>query len=128
VIEGSADGMDWLPYEFKWKPGALDRPPRWNAPHQPRLDWQMWFAALGTYRHNPWFVSFLERLLRNTPEVTNLLERNPFPQDPPRYVRAQLYEYRFATAEEHRATGAWWKREERGEYLPAISLEDFERR
>ncbi len=125
TVEGSADGVDWLPYEFRWKPGGLDRPPRWNAPHQPRLDWQMWFAALGSYRQNPWFVSFLERLLRNTPEVTSLLERNPFPRDPPRYVRARLYEYRFATAEEHRATGAWWKREERGEYLPAISLENF---
>jgi predicted DCC family thiol-disulfide oxidoreductase YuxK len=123
VVEGSANGVDWLPYEFRWKPGALDRAPRWNAPHQPRLDWQMWFAALGSYRNNAWFVHFAERLLRGAPEVTGLLERNPFPQEPPRYVRARLYEYRFANAEEHRATGAWWKREERGEYLPAISLE-----
>ncbi|HEV2803906.1 MAG TPA: lipase maturation factor family protein [Chthoniobacterales bacterium] len=128
VIEGSADGIEWRPYEFRWKPGALDKAPGWVAPHQPRLDWQMWFAALGSYRQNPWFVSLLERLLHNTPEVTRLLERNPFPDAPPVYVRAKLFEYRFTTAEEHRATGAWWKREERGEYLPAISLENFERR
>jgi predicted DCC family thiol-disulfide oxidoreductase YuxK len=128
IIEGSADGNEWQPYEFKWKPGALNRAPRWVAPHQPRLDWQMWFAALGNYRQNPWLVSLLERLLRNTPAVTRLLERNPFPEAPPRYIRARLYEYRFTTWEEHRATGAWWKREESGEYLPAISLENFDRR
>jgi lipase maturation factor 1 len=128
VIEGSADGIEWRPYEFRWKPGALDKPPGWVAPHQPRLDWQMWFAALGSYRQNPWFVSLLERLLHNTPEVTRLLARNPFPDAPPAHVRAKLFEYRFTTAEEHRATGAWWERDERGEYLPAISLENFERR
>jgi hypothetical protein len=88
----------------------------------------MWFAALGNYRRNPWFISFLERLLHNQPKVTRLLARNPFPHDPPRYVRARLYEYRFTGWSEHRATGAWWKREERGEYLPTISLENFERR
>jgi hypothetical protein len=87
----------------------------------------MWFAALGTYRHNPWFVSLLERLLQNAPDVTRLLARNPFPDTPPKYVRAQLFEYHFTTAEEHRATGSWWKREERGKYLPAVSLENFER-
>ena len=128
IIEGSADGVEWLPYEFHWKPGAVDKPPAWAAPHQPRLDWQMWFAALGTYRHNPWFVSLLERLLRNTPEVTRLLAHNPFPETAPRYVRARLFEYHFATLEQHRATGAWWTREERGDYLPVVSLENFERR
>jgi hypothetical protein len=128
VIEGSADGVEWLPYEFKWKPGDVNQPPHWVAPHQPRLDWQMWFAALGTYRQNPWFVSVLERLLRNTPAVTRLFERNPFPETPPRYIRARLYEYHFATGAEHRATGSWWKREESGEYLPAISLANFDDR
>jgi lipase maturation factor 1 len=128
IIEGSADGMEWLPYEFRWKPGPLNRAPGWAAPHQPRLDWQMWFAALGTYRQNPWFVRFLERLLRGTPEVTALFAKNPFPQDPPRYVRARLYQYRFTTSAESRTTGDWWKREEAGEYLPAISLENLQRR
>jgi hypothetical protein len=125
IVEGSADGSEWLAYEFRWKPGDLNQPPRWVAPHQPRLDWQMWFAALGTYRHNPWFVHFLESLLKNQPEVTRLLARNPFPKDPPRYVRATVYDYRLTTSSEHRSTGAWWKREERGAYLPPISLENF---
>ena len=128
IIEGSADGTEWLPYEFRWKPGDVNRAPQWVAPHQPRLDWQMWFAALGTYRQNPWFVSLLQRLLHNAPDVTSLLARNPFPNAPPQYVRAKLFEYHFASAEEHRATGAWWTREERGEYLPPVSLQDFERR
>jgi hypothetical protein len=88
----------------------------------------MWFAALGTYRHNPWFVNLLERLLRNSPDVTRLFAQNPFPGEPPRYVRATLYEYHFTTRPEYRVTGAWWKREERGEYLPAVSLENFKSR
>lgn len=108
--------------------GASTRPRGGVAPHQPRLDWQMWFAALGTYRHNPWFVSLLERLLRSSPDVTSLFAQNPFPKGPPRYVRARIYDYRFTTWPEHRANGAYWKREERGEYLPAISLDDFQGR
>jgi hypothetical protein len=70
----------------------------------------------------------MERLLRNAPDVTHLLAHNPFPNGPPRYLRARFYEYHFTTGAERRLTGAWWKREERGEYLPALSLEDFERR
>ena len=126
VVEGSADGIDWQPYEFKWKPGDVMRAPGWCAPHQPRLDWQMWFAALGSYRQNPWFVRLVISLLHGTPEVTQLFERNPFPQTPPRYVRATFYRYRFTTAEEHRQTGAWWKRQKLGEYLPGVSLEQFQ--
>ena len=124
VIEGSADGIDWKPYEFKWKPGDVMRAPGWCAPHQPRLDWQMWFAALGSYQQNPWFVQTLISLLHGKPEVVALFERNPFPQSPPRYVRATFYRYRFTTVKEHRQTGAWWKRQELGEYLPSVSLED----
>jgi len=124
VIEGSADGIDWQSYEFKWKPGDIMRAPGWCAPHQPRLDWQMWFAALGLYRQNPWFVQTVISLLHGKPEVAALFERNPFPQSPPRYVRATVYRYRFTTAEEHQATGASWKRQELGEYLPGVSLED----
>jgi len=124
VIEGSADGIDWKPYEFKWKPGDVMRAPGWCAPHQPRLDWQMWFAALGSYRQNPWFVQTVISLLHGKPEVGALFERNPFPQSPPRYVRATFYRYRFTTVQEHRQTGAWWKRQELGEYLPSVSLED----
>jgi hypothetical protein len=125
VIEGSADGVTWQPYEFKWKPGDVMRAPGWCAPHQPRLDWQMWFAALGSYRDNPWFVGLAARLLNGSPEVQRLFARDPFPETPPRYIRATLYDYHFTTAAEHRQTGAWWTRRELREYLPAISLENF---
>ncbi|MDQ6860428.1 MAG: lipase maturation factor family protein, partial [Verrucomicrobiota bacterium] len=124
VVEGSADGVDWLPYTFKWKPGDLDRAPRWVQPHQPRLDWQMWFAALGSTRSNPWFYGLAQGLLVNSPPVLRLLESNPFGDKPPRFLRAILFEYRFTSVAEHRATGAWWKRDEKREYMRPISLRD----
>ena len=123
ILEGSADGIDWLPYEFKWKPGDVKRAPCWCAPHQPRLDWQMWFAALGTYDQNRWFVRVTICLLEGSGDVAKLLKSNPFPNTPPRYIRAISYRYRFTTAAEHRQTGAWWKRTELGQYLPTISLQ-----
>ena len=122
VIEGSKDGVTWLPYEFKYKPGNLAHRPPWVAPHQPRLDWQMWFAALGTYRSDPWILQLLVRLLEGSPQVLGLLARNPFPDAPPRFIRAQLYDYRFTTAAERNATGEWWHREWKGVYVPEISL------
>jgi len=124
IVEGSDDGVNWLPYEFKYKPGDVNRRPAFVAPHQPRLDWQMWFAALGDYRQNPWFVNFCERLLQGSPETLALLESNPFPNHPPRYIRAEFYDYHFTNFAERRATGAWWKREFIGEYLPPISLQE----
>jgi predicted DCC family thiol-disulfide oxidoreductase YuxK len=125
VIEGSADGIDWLPYEFKWKPGDVKRAPRWCAPHQPRLDWQMWFAALGSYRENPWFGRLIVRLLEGSQDVSRLLATNPFPHKPPRYIRAMFYRYRFTTLRERRETGAWWKREQLREYLPTVSQDQL---
>ncbi len=126
VIEGSADGFDWLPYEFKWKPGHVMRAPGWCAPHQPRLDWQMWFAALGTPRENPWLGGLIVQLLQGSPDVSRLLAKNPFPREPPRYIRAMFYRYRFTTLREHRQTGAWWKRQELREYLPTMSLNEIQ--
>ena len=126
VIEGSADGLEWKPYEFKWKPGDVMRAPGWCQPHQPRLDWQMWFAALGPAQQNPWLVQTVVGLLRGKQPVAKLFERNPFSETPPRYIRATLYRYRFTTSEEHRQTAAWWKRQELGEYLPTVSLEDLQ--
>ena len=123
ILEGSADGIDWVPYEFKWKPGDVKRAPGWCAPHQPRLDWQMWFAALSTYDQNRWFVRLTICLLQGNGDVAKLLKSNPFPNAPPRYIRAVSYRYRFTTAAEHRQTGAWWKRTELGQYLPTISLQ-----
>jgi hypothetical protein len=122
IIEGSDDGIEWKPYEFKWKPGALDRMPAFVEPHQPRLDWQMWFAALGDARQNPWFFGLAGRLLENSPAVLRLLGKNPFPEKPPRYLRAELYRYRFSTVAKHKATGQWWQRQDLREYLPTISL------
>jgi hypothetical protein len=125
VIEGSADGIDWSPYEFKWKPGDVMRLPGWCAPHQPRLDWQMWFAALGSYRENPWFGRLVVRLLQGSRDVSQLLAKDPFPHDPPRFIRAMFYRYRFTTLRERRETGAWWKREQLREYLPAVSADQL---
>ena len=123
VIEGSNDGVTWRPYEFKYKPGDLARRPPWVAPHQPRLDWQMWFAALGDYRSAPWILHFMQRLLEGSPDVLRLLRNNPFPNSPPHYLHALLYQYHFTTPEEKRRTGHWWQRELKGEYVPAISLQ-----
>lgn len=121
VIEGSRDGVEWLPYEFRWKPGDPDRAPRLAAPHQPRLDWQMWFAALGPYYNNPWFPGLMIRLLQGSPEVLDLFEDNPFPDEPPRYIRATLYDYRFTRSEEG-APPPWWTREELAPYFPRTAL------
>jgi len=122
IVEGSNDGVTWLPYEFKYKPGDLKRRPRFVAPHQPRLDWQMWFAALGDVRHNPWFINFCVRLLQGKPEVLTLVKTNPFPEQPPKYIRAQLYDYRFTNFEQRRINGSWWRREFKREYCPPLSL------
>jgi lipase maturation factor 1 len=122
IVEGSNDGTTWVPYQFKYQPGDLTRAPLWVQPHQPRLDWQMWFAALGDYRSDPWVLRFLARLLEGQPEVLGLLGHNPFPDAPPHYVRALVYDYRFTTLAENKATGDWWKRDLRGSYVPAISL------
>jgi len=120
VIEGSLDGVTWRPYEFRYKPGDPARRPKFVEPHQPRLDWQMWFAALGGYEQNPWVRAFLERLLEGSPAVLGLLATNPFPNGPPRYVRAVLYDYRFTDFGERQATGAWWKRRELGLFCPVF--------
>ncbi|PYI80099.1 MAG: hypothetical protein DME26_22235 [Verrucomicrobia bacterium] len=122
IVEGSNDGQTWLPYEFKDKPGDLQRRPRFIAPHQPRLDWQMWFAALGDYRGNPWFINFCGRLLQGSPEVLRLLDRNPFSGKPPRYVRAVVYDYHFTNLEARHRTDDWWRREVKGLYCPVLSL------
>jgi len=125
VIEGSDDKVNWTPYEFKYKPGNVRTRPRFVAPHQPRLDWQMWFAALSSYRQNPWFVNFVIRLLQGSPETLKLLKEDPFPGKPPRYIQAVAYEYHFTDWATLRSTGAWWRREYKGVYFPPVSLEDL---
>jgi len=121
-VEGSNDGQKWQPYIFRYKPGPLNRAPGWVAPFQPRLDWQMWFASLGSYRDNPWFVQFMVRLLEGSRPVLALIERDPFGDAPPRQIRAMVYQYRFTSVAEWRRTGNWWKREFQGAYFPPVSL------
>ena len=114
IVQGSADGIHWVPYEFKWKPGDVKRRPAFCTPHMPRLDWQMWFAALDLYHDNRgdvWLWNFMFRLREGSPSVLKLLARNPFPDHPPRYVRLMVYEYRFTTRAERAASGAWWHRD-----------------
>jgi uncharacterized membrane protein YphA (DoxX/SURF4 family) len=121
-VEGTDDGANWLPYEFPFKPGILTMAPPIVAPYQPRLDWQMWFAALGSYESNPWFLHFMERLLEGSPPVLSLLKSNPFPNHPPRSLRASFYRYQFATPQQLQATGHWWTRQFVQYYLPPIGL------
>jgi hypothetical protein len=122
IVEGSNDGQTWLPYAFPWKPGDVMQRPGFVAPHMPRLDWQMWFAALGNAQYHPWFRQFLERLLQGTPAVLDLLAHNPFPHTPPRYIRAVVYTYHFTDRATKQSTGAWWQRERQGLYMPVLSL------
>ncbi|XP_052802806.1 lipase maturation factor 2-like [Mya arenaria] len=124
VIEGSnSPDSGWREYEFYYKPGALNRRPPVVAPHQPRLDWQMWFAALGSYQHNQWFLNFAYRLLHNEPTVLELIQYNPFPSKPPKYIRALLYKYHFTETGKKSSMG-WWTRELTGEYMPAVAKDD----
>jgi len=122
-IEGSSDGETWKPYAFRYKPGPLDRAPVWVAPHQPRLDWQMWFAALGDYRRNDWLANLMTRLLQGERTVLALMEKNPFEDEPPKQVRAVIYRYEFTDPEERHATGNWWKRSDRFLYAPILGVE-----
>ena len=121
VIEGSYDGAEWSEYEFRDKPGDVSRRPPWNIPHQPRLDWQMWFAALEDPRRLRWFPRFLQAVLENKPAVMALMDRNPFPNKPPVYVRAQFYKYTYSSSEE-KAKGLWWDRRLLGLYFPVAQL------
>jgi predicted DCC family thiol-disulfide oxidoreductase YuxK len=121
IIEGSDDGSEWREYEFRYKPGDVTRRPPWNIPHQPRLDWQMWFAALDDPRRVNWFPHFLEKLLENEPTVTALLDKNPFADKAPQYLRAQFYDYTYSSGEELRK-GLWWQRRSVGLYYPVVRL------
>jgi hypothetical protein len=127
VIEGTAEPVltpqtVWREYEFKGKPGDIKRRPPQFAPYHLRLDWLMWFAAMSSPMYHEWFVPFLAKLLESDRPTLRLLRRDPFDGQPPRFVRALLYLYRFTTPKEHRDTGAWWHRELVGDYVPPVSL------
>ncbi|MEQ1886848.1 MAG: lipase maturation factor family protein [Bryobacteraceae bacterium] len=121
-LEGSDDGEHWVAYQLPYKPREVNQPPRWVAPYQPRVDWQMWFASLSNYQQNPWFVGLAIRLLQGSPQVGSLFQANPFPVHPPKFIRATVATYTFTDWETRKKTGAWWKKEPTGVYLPAVGL------
>lgn len=113
---------DWQPYLYIAQPVAIDKRPVQIAPYQPRLDWQMWFAAMARPSDYPWTLNLVWKLLHNDPGALSLFENNPFPDAPPRYIRAVLYSYTFAPPgnPEH----LWWNRKELGLWLPPLFTDD----
>lgn len=137
IIEGTNDGGEtWKPYEFRYKPGNVSVRPQWVSPFQPRLDWQMWFAALGNYQGDPWIVHLVYKLLRGSSDVKLLLDvgHDPFPEAPPQSIRASLYFYDFTRLNStwaqrlpnavvvNASSSQWWTRIFAREYLPALDL------
>jgi hypothetical protein len=128
VLEGTADRVltpstTWQEYEFWGKPGDPRRRPPQVAPYHLRLDWLMWFAALGPPQAHAWIFRLAEKLLQNDPPTLKLLRRNPFAEGGPAFVRASFYRYRFTTWRERKERGDWWTRERLGAYLPPLQLE-----
>jgi hypothetical protein len=121
-VEGSRDGTEWKAYEFRWKPGDPVRRPAFVEPFHPRLDWQMWFAALDPQAYRPLLESLIEHLLEGTPEVLGLLGRNPFQGSAPKYLRLRYFRYSFSSPEERARSGVWWSRESRGNLTQPVSL------
>jgi hypothetical protein len=126
ILEGTGDDdpdeAHWSAYEFRCKPGDPARPPCVVAPYQYRIDWQMWFAAMSEYRHHPWIVHLVYKLLLGDKALLGLLSHNPFPETPPRYVRADLYRYEFTRSRVE--SGMWWQRTKVGTYLPPVSADE----
>ena len=114
VLETTYDGIVWGESDFPYKPGRVDRAPPIVAPHMPRLDWQMWFAALNPRGNEYWLAPLTQRILEGSPRVCRLIGHPEWIRDPPRIVRLSLYEYRFSTRDQYRATGAWWSRTHTG--------------
>jgi len=119
-FQGSTDGQNWIPYPFRYKPQCLDQPPRIYAPYQPRFDWNLWFASLGSWREYPIVGNTEVQLLSNDKDVLELFAGNPFEHDPPREIRVLLWQYWFTTLAEKRTTGMWWRRELLGLYAPTV--------
>jgi hypothetical protein len=120
-FQGSADGQTWVTYPFRYKPQDPSKAPGIYAPYQPRFDWNLWFASLGGWRTNPIVPRTEERLLAGDADVLSLFAANPFPQEPPRQVRAVIWQYRFSTVAEKRAQGLWWRRQLLGLYAPTLA-------
>jgi lipase maturation factor 1 len=119
-FQGSDDGKNWAAYPFRYKPQNLNEPPGMYAPYQPRFDWNLWFASLGSWREYPIVPNTEVRLLSNDEDVLALFKSNPFPKNPPHQVRAILYQYWFTSMSEEKKEGLWWRREYRGLYAPTL--------
>jgi lipase maturation factor 1 len=119
-FQGSNDGVNWTTYPFRYKPQALNEAPGIYAPHQPRFEWNLWFASLGGWRENPFVVRTEQQLLFNNGDVLSLFRFNPFTGTPPTYVRAVIWQYWFTDRATKKSTGDWWRREFRGLYAPAL--------
>ena len=119
-LQGSFNNKDWKDYHFNYKPNSTSDRPEWVFFHMPRLDWQMWFAALNP-RPPGWFYRMVGRLLRGDESVAGLFENNPFPTRPPRYIRAIIYDYKFSSVDDFFDYGRWWKSSYKREYLPPVS-------
>jgi hypothetical protein len=124
ILQGSDDTENWVEYEFKYKPSSLTRMPPIVAPYHPRLDWQMWFAALGTFNQNLWLQNLMARIFLNSEDVLRLLKKNPFPHVP-KYLRFVKYKYKFTNTRELFEKGEWWQREYVGLYSPIFEKSDF---
>jgi hypothetical protein len=122
-FQGSDDGKNWVPYPFRYKPQDVHQPPGIYAPYQPRFDWNLWFASLGSWRDYPIVPRTEVRLLSSDADVLNLFAGNPFPQSPPRQVRAVMWQYWFTTVAERRNEGLWWRRQFLGLYAPTLERE-----
>lgn len=116
ILEGSSDGKEWHEYQFYYKPGALNRYPKQIAPLQPRLDWQLWFAALYPHPNDNWWFRFIEKVQKGEPSVLQFFKENPFPEKPPAFLRAHLYRYRFNSFSGWRESGNFWVRTFVGAY------------
>ena len=119
-FQGSTDGQNWVAYPFRYKPQELNQPPRIYAPYQPRFDWNLWFASLGTWREYPMVPNTEVRLLSNDKDVLELFSGNPFAREAPHQIRALLWQYWFTTMAEKRETGMWWRRQLLGRYAPTL--------
>jgi len=123
-FQGSDGSQDWVAYPFRYKPQLLNQPPGIYAPYQPRFDWNLWFASLGSWRDYPIVPSTEVRLLsNNNKDVLALFANNPFAREPPRRIRAVLWQYWFTSLPEKRATGTWWRRQLVGLYGPTLERE-----
>ena len=126
ILEGTYDELGpaarWREYDWKCKPGDPRERPCLITPYHYRLDWLIWFAAMSEYRRHPWLAHLVWKLLHDDPGAISLLESSPFPDGPPRYIRAELYRYEFTSPEEE--TDAWWRRRRIASYLPPLSVDN----